>query len=90
MQVGWIRRTRTGGDDWESYEVPLGEERERYLVRVIEAGTIKREVVVTTDDWSYSITQQTADGVSGGFSVSVAQISAVYGPGLFATIEVAQ
>lgn len=88
LQVGWIRRTRIGGDDWESYEVPLGEEGERYLVRVSAAGTVRREETVTSPGWTYPQAQQASDGVSAPFTLSVAQISAVFGPGLFATLEV--
>ena len=31
LKVTWIRRTRIGGDRWDTPEVPLGEERESYL-----------------------------------------------------------
>jgi len=88
LQVGWVRRTRIGGDDWESFDVPLGEESERYLVRVRAEGTVRREEIVTSPGWIYPLAQQTADSVSGPFTLSVAQISAVFGPGLFATLEV--
>ncbi|MFY8145215.1 MAG: phage tail protein, partial [Rhodobacter sp.] len=33
--VTWIRRTRIDGDGWRVGEVPLGEDRETYLVQVI-------------------------------------------------------
>jgi hypothetical protein len=89
LDVRWQRRTRTGGDGWDDYEVPLGEEVERYLVRVIEGGQIRREVTVASPVWTYAPDAQAADGVAGPFAVEVAQISGQWGPGPFARCEVA-
>ena len=36
LLVRWIRRTRIDGDGWDLDEVPLSEESERYLIRVIQ------------------------------------------------------
>ncbi len=33
VALGWTRRTRIGGDNWDGLDVPLGEEREAYLLR---------------------------------------------------------
>ncbi|TMV90120.1 host specificity protein [Thioclava sp. BHET1] len=87
-ELGWIRRTRIGGDDWSGYDVPLGEARERYLIRVIEGAAIRREVTVSDAHWIYPEAARMADGISGGFTLAVAQLSDVYGPGLFAQIQV--
>ncbi|MCH2163111.1 MAG: hypothetical protein MK098_00430 [Marinovum sp.] len=35
LNLKWIRRTRIDGDSWEGFDVPLGEEAERYLVRIL-------------------------------------------------------
>ncbi len=86
--VSWIRRTRLEGDAWDLYDVPLNEDREAYLVRVIENGAMLRETEVTQPVWSYSAAQRAADGVSGAFTIAVAQISARFGPGPFAEISV--
>jgi hypothetical protein len=81
-QVSWIRRTRLDGDSWDTPEVPLAEESESYLVRVRQGSAVLREVVLGTPYWHYSAAMQIADGLTLPFEVSVAQISAVYGPGL--------
>ncbi|MBD3786443.1 MAG: glycoside hydrolase/phage tail family protein, partial [Sphingomonadales bacterium] len=86
---GWVRRTRIDGDSWDGYDVPLGEGQELYLVRVLEGGAIRREVVTTSPAFSYPAAQKLADGITGDFSLSVAQISQEYGAGLFTTLAVA-
>jgi hypothetical protein len=88
LGVRWIRRSRLAGDDWEAFEVPLGEESERYLVRVIWNGDIAREAVTTAPEWTYETAAQAADGVTGPFELRVAQVSAVWGPGPFARCAV--
>lgn len=84
----WIRRTRQDGDSWETLEVPLGESFEQYLVQVIQAGTVRRETFVASPAWTYAAAQRLADGVSGPFSVRVAQISDRFGAGQFRRIEI--
>ncbi|WP_367648640.1 phage tail protein [Ruegeria arenilitoris] len=81
----WVRRTRVDGDDWGGLDVPLGEETEAYLVRVRSNGVLLREETTATPIWSYSETAKAADGVSGTYVVEVAQVSAIFGPGLFAS-----
>ena len=81
----WIRRTRIDGDSWAGLDVPLGEDSELYLVRVLIDGSIVREVNVTTPEWTYDAAQQAADGAGGDCEVAVAQVSARFGPGPFAS-----
>jgi hypothetical protein len=81
VRLSWIRRTRIDGDDWDLPEVPLGEEREAYLVRVMRADTVLREVEVTRPHWTYPIAAQAVDGADATMRISVAQISARFGPG---------
>ena len=38
--ITWIRRSRVGGDNWNAYEIPLGEEEERYRIE-IRSGTLQ-------------------------------------------------
>ncbi|WP_136442344.1 baseplate multidomain protein megatron [Pacificoceanicola onchidii] len=85
LTLRWIRRTRVDGDVWEVPEVPLGEESESYLVRVMQGGTVLREDQVGTPEWVYSGEAQATDGVSGVTTLAVAQVSAHYGPGPFAS-----
>ena len=42
LHVTWVRRTRVEGDGWTPAEVPLGEDREAYLVRVGRGGAVLR------------------------------------------------
>jgi hypothetical protein len=79
--VNWIRRTRVDGDSWQSLEVPLGEDLERYHLRILNGLNVVREVETTNPTWSYSAGDIASDGVSGGLSVEVAQISERYGIG---------
>ncbi len=89
LAVTWVRRTRLGGDGWESPEVPLSEETEAYILRIRSGGAVVREVALAAPGYSYTTAAQATDGVSGAFSVEVAQVSASYGPGLYASVEVA-
>jgi len=85
IALDWVRRTRTDGDAWEPLEVPLGEDSEAYLLRVVKDGVIMREETLSAPTFSYGFAAQTADGAVAPFVVEVAQISATYGAGLFAS-----
>ncbi len=86
--VQWVRRTRIGGDRWDTPEVPLGEESERYVLRVMQGTEVLREEITDTPGWTYSNAAQAQDGLTGAFTVQVAQVSALYGAGVFARLEV--
>ncbi len=88
LEISWIRRTRIDGDSWQSAEVPLGEESEAYLLRVMDGASIKREVTLSSPGWTYSAAAQAADGLSPPFTIAVAQISASFGPGPFGQVTV--
>ncbi|WP_366142082.1 glycoside hydrolase TIM-barrel-like domain-containing protein [uncultured Roseobacter sp.] len=89
LSASWIRRTRVDGDSWDVPEVPLAEETESYLVRVLKNGETIREQIVSEAAWQYPATQQMVDGLATPFEIEVAQISAVYGVGLSRKLEVA-
>ncbi|MEM6636087.1 MAG: glycoside hydrolase/phage tail family protein [Pseudomonadota bacterium] len=86
IELTWIRRSRIDGDSWQSYEVPLGEERELYIVRVRSAGAVLREAETETSGWVYSAADQAADGATGPLTFEVAQVSDRFGPGLFGEV----
>ena len=88
MRIRWIRRTRIGGDDWEAPDVPLGEARERYRVRVFNGGALVRETDVTRPEWLYDDASRAADGVGGPFDVEVGQLSDQFGLGAMARMTV--
>ncbi|KQT54243.1 hypothetical protein ASG43_01030 [Aureimonas sp. Leaf454] len=83
VSIGFVRRTRVGGDRWEGLDVPLGEEIERYLVRVSANGLeIRRETPVPSV--SLSVAEQLAAFASlpETLDVEVRQLSLTAGPGL--------
>jgi hypothetical protein len=61
LNLTWIRRTRTGGDSWDTTEVPLGETAERYEIDILDGPTVKRTLTSTTPAAIYTATEQTAD-----------------------------
>jgi hypothetical protein len=81
IRLRWVRRTRIDGDSWFSPEVPLGEEREEYLVTLTGAGGPFRQVRVTAPEWIYSAADRALDGVSGPVTAAVAQLSVQFGAG---------
>ncbi|WP_171240591.1 hypothetical protein [Ruegeria sp. HKCCA5491] len=86
--LSWVRRTRVDGDDWAGIDVPLGEESEAYLIQIWAEGSLVREELVQISRWTYTSAAKLADGVSGSYTVQVAQVSASYGPGLQAFLTV--
>ncbi|MEG3662793.1 baseplate multidomain protein megatron [Celeribacter halophilus] len=87
-ELCWTRRTRTDGDTWQSVEVPLGETSELYLLRVVQGGSVLREVTTQVPNWTYSAALKTGDGVTGAYEIHVAQMSESFGAGLFRRIEI--
>ena len=85
VQVRWLRRTRVGGDDWGSVEVPLSEAREVYRVEVLKGAAVLRAAQVDQSQWLYSATDQLADFAANERSliqIRVSQGSDSYGWGV--------
>lgn len=89
LAVTWIRRTRLDGDNWQSPEVPLGENTESYVIRVVQADAIVREETVGSPGWVYASATKASDGIVGPFQLDVAQISDRFGAGPFRSVMVA-
>jgi GTA TIM-barrel-like domain/Putative phage tail protein len=89
VSLDWKRRTRIDGDGWQVVEVPLGEDSEAYLLRIVQGSTIMAEYTSTTAAFVYSAALRAVDGVSGPFMVEVAQMSQRFGPGPFRQIGIA-
>lgn len=89
VTVSWIRRSRIDGDSWQGVDVPLGEDIEQYLVKVIADGVVKRQEFVSAPSWTYDAAAQTADQVTAPFKIEVAQVSQSFGagPGARVTID---
>ncbi|MBU2982727.1 glycoside hydrolase/phage tail family protein [Lentibacter algarum] len=88
LHFSWIRRTRIDGDSWEGLDVPLGEESESYVLRIVQGGSVLREEPLSTPEWTYTATNISADGAGTGFEVHVSQVSATYGLGAAANLTV--
>ena len=88
VEVSWVRRTRIGGDSWSSMQVPLGEEREAYVLRVSAAGSTLREAEISTSQYVYTVGQQATDSAPQDLTLEVAQISDTYGYGPFSRIDI--
>ena len=83
VNVTWIRRTRIGGDGWGEEEVPLGEERERYRLDILDGSLVKRRIVTGEPSAVYAAADQIADfgAPPASLAVRVAQIAAGFGAG---------
>jgi hypothetical protein len=89
MLFAWKRRTRLDGDSWQAAEVPLGEESEAYQVRIRVGAAIVAEYGAGQPQFLYTAAMRALDGVTGAFEVTVAQLSARFGPGPHRAISVA-
>jgi hypothetical protein len=94
LNLSWIRRTRRGGDNWTTTDVPLAEDNERYEVDILDGGlagaTVKRTLSSATTTVTYTAAMQMADfGMSpGSINVKIYQISATWGRGAAASAPV--
>ncbi len=87
-RFGWIRRTRVDGDGWRIVDVPLGEGIEAYRLRVLRSDVAVRQVDLGVPAFDYTEAMRSADGVTGAYSLEVAQLSETFGPGPFRRIDV--
>jgi hypothetical protein len=85
LDIGWTRRSRIDADGWDGPDVPLGEEAEQYLLRISGATGTLRESVLTAPRFTWTAAMRAAD--QGALFAHVAQVSARFGPGPFATLE---
>ncbi len=81
LAVTWIRRTRIDGDSWQAFEVPLGEESERYLIRVLQGPILRAEYVLSEPRFTYTQLMRNADLQPGPYRIEIGQVSAQFGPG---------
>jgi hypothetical protein len=83
IDVRWIRRTRIDGDSWQGRDVPIGEERLLFEIRVRSGQTLLRTATSTSARFVYSIKDQSIDGATGTLYFDIAQVSEPFGPGPF-------
>ncbi|WP_062208213.1 glycoside hydrolase/phage tail family protein [Aureimonas sp. AU12] len=89
LRLSWIRRTRAPGDGWDGIDVPLGEERELYHVRLTGGGadisleTGEPRLVLSSDEVASSFGRQ-----PGPLAASVSQLGMTPGPGAPCRFEI--
>ncbi len=83
-----MRRSRVGGDAWDGFETPLGEDGELYLWQARANGAVGREELLTSSSYVYSASEQASDAISGEVEITVSQISDRYGPGPAAKVTI--
>lgn len=71
--ISWTRRSRNGWRWVSGADVPLGEESERYELRVLDGETLLRRVETTIAQWTYDAAAISADG-SGERIIEIRQI----------------
>lgn len=88
--LSWIRRDRINADVWSDGEIPMSEAEEKYSVTLKDGPTILRQWETGTPSVNYQRADQLSDIASFpvNLTLRVAQISAVYGPGLAAELSI--
>ena len=61
VTITWLRRTRIGGDSWETPEVPLGEDLESYEVDILDGDDGEAHAPAATPTVTYTAADQIAD-----------------------------
>ncbi|RJL05607.1 host specificity protein [Paracoccus aestuarii] len=81
--LSWTRRSRIDGDGWDGADIPLGEEVERYLLRLSQGGQMIAEAQPLTTRWTVpdAVWSQLQPGP---LRVELAQMSQTFGRGPFA------
>jgi GTA TIM-barrel-like domain/Putative phage tail protein len=85
IAIGWIRRTRIDGDSWLGTDVPLGEEDERYAVRIYDGSDAVWEGEAAEPALTLDALETAALGLDlpgAALDLSVAQISRAAGEGI--------
>jgi hypothetical protein len=77
----WIRTGRYGADSWESFEIPLTEDREAYRLRLLSGSVLLRETEASLPNFVYTAAMQALDGAGSTLEVRIAQLSTSFGYG---------
>ncbi|HWK88178.1 MAG TPA: glycoside hydrolase/phage tail family protein [Xanthobacteraceae bacterium] len=83
IAMSWIRRTRKGGDNWDTVEVPLGEDTEAYRIEILSGDEVVRAAETASSQFSYAAADEIADfgAPQSELTVRIRQLSAVAGAG---------
>ena len=89
IRIEWTRRSRVGSGWPDGSDTPLGEASEQYLVTLIPANGAAQTYLASAEALAIGVAQQIAQAgtmIAAG-AVSVAQVSAIAGPGTAATVS---
>lgn len=64
-RISWVRRSRDGWTWTSGGDVPVAEQVEAYVVRVMAGAKMLRSVEVGTGEWTYTAAMNAADGGTG-------------------------
>ena len=83
ITISFLRRSRRNGDNWEGFEIPLGEESEAYLIDIFAGESVRRSLSASAPSVFYSAQDERADfGLAQTrLSLRIAQWSASVGRG---------
>lgn len=81
IAIEWVRRGRIDADGWDGADIPLGEEREAYLLEVMSEEAVLRSAEVASPAWSYPAAAVAADfgATPATLDLRVQQIGALAG-----------
>jgi GTA TIM-barrel-like domain/Putative phage tail protein len=84
ITITWIRRTRIGGDTWETLEVPLSEGQESYLLEIMNGANVVRSVTLAAPVYQYNSSDELSyfGTAQSQLTIKVRQISSDAGAGL--------
>ncbi|MCZ8375030.1 MAG: glycoside hydrolase/phage tail family protein [Beijerinckiaceae bacterium] len=84
IRLRFCRRTRRGGDSWDLFEVPLGEDHAEFRLALLAGGEERRVVTLGEPEWLYPAAWETADfgAPQSRLELEIRQVSAAVGPGL--------
>jgi hypothetical protein len=86
LTLSWVRRTRRNGDSWAAQEVPLAEDFELYTVEILSGESVVRTLTTSQPQVDYTNADRQNDFASplpDSLTYRVAQVSSVYGAGVF-------
>lgn len=87
LHLSWIRRSRLNADAWGGGEVPLGQDSERYRVRLIDPADLvvsERETPIPSLILTSAELAGLLPGGVAGAVFEVAQVASAFGPGVAA------
>lgn len=87
IALHWVRRSRADADGWGAAEPAVEHAPEAWQVQIFDGAVLVRMLSSGTAAATYSLAEQSADfgGPAPGFSLSIRQVSPVFGAGHPAT-----